>query len=135
MFKTSSIKFPNMIDPARNILNVTEDGNSVVNRTRLLILTEPTELYNEPEFGVGLRQYLWQYNSSAVRGIIQDKIRKQLDLWEPCAISEDTEFSDGLLFTDGVTAPTVQDPSDLKLTVGIRTKFGEDVTVNLSKQS
>lgn len=61
--KTSSIAWPKMFDISRNKLAVYEDNRSVVNRTKLLMLSDPTELYMEPNFGVGLKKYLWQYNN------------------------------------------------------------------------
>ena len=51
--KTTSLAFPNMLNPSSNLVNVLEDDASIVNRTRLLMLTEPTELYGEPNFTVG----------------------------------------------------------------------------------
>lgn len=134
MAKTSSIRFPNMIDPARNIVNVVEDNASIINRTQLLLLTEPTELYNEPEFGVGLKRYIWQYNGEAVRGMLQDRIRKQIGLWEPCVDAQATEFVDGLLFTEGNISTPIQDISDLKLTIGLKTRFGDEVPLNVSER-
>lgn len=53
--KTSSIAWPKMFDISRNKLAVYEDNRSVVNRTKLLMLSDPTELYMEPNFGVGLK--------------------------------------------------------------------------------
>ena len=58
--QTSSWKFPNMIDVTRNRVNIAQDAQSVVNRVKLLMLTNPTELYNELDFGVGMKRYLWQ---------------------------------------------------------------------------
>lgn len=132
MAKTSSIRFPNMFDPARNIVNVVEDDASVVNRSRLLILTEPTELYNEPEFGVGLKRYLWQYNTSNTKAMLQDRIRDQLDKWEPCAYSQQTEFADGLLFTEGQSRVAENNFNQLKMTVKLSTIFGDapDLVIN-----
>ena len=57
MANTSSISFPNMFDVTGNCVSVVEDSQSIVNRTRLLMLTEPTELYMNPDFGVGLKKY------------------------------------------------------------------------------
>ena len=131
MAKTSSIRFPNMIDPARNIVNVATDGDSVANRCKLLILTEPTELYNEPKFGVGLKRYLWQYNTPSTEAIIHDKIRDQLDKWEPCVYAQNTEFASGLLFTESSVPDNTQSFNQLKMTVALKTKFGEDLDVTL----
>ena len=58
MAETTSLAFPNMFNIATNQVSVIEDTTSVANRTRLLILTEPTELYNNPDFGVLPYQHL-----------------------------------------------------------------------------
>ena len=65
MAETTSLAFPNMFNITANRVSVIENTNSVSNRTRLLILTEPTELYNNPDFGVGLKRHLWQYNTES----------------------------------------------------------------------
>ena len=62
MAETTSLKFPNMFDVARNQVAVLSDDAAIVNRTKLLILSEPKSLYNEPNFGVGLAKYMWHYN-------------------------------------------------------------------------
>ena len=84
MASTTSLSFPTMFDVARNTVSVVEDTKSVVNRTRLLILTEPTELYMNPDFGVGLRRHIWQYNVDNQKAIIKDRIIEQLRKHELC---------------------------------------------------
>ena len=96
MTKTNSWAWPNMINVAQNKVALYEDNKSITNRSKLLILTEPTELYNEPNFGVGLRKYLFTYNTENQKSIIQDSIKKQLELHEPYCIADETEFIDGL---------------------------------------
>lgn len=133
MAQTSSIAFPNMIDPVRNTVNTYEDNQSVVNRSRLLLLTEPTELYNEPTFGAGLRRFIWQYNTVNNKARIKDKIIEQLDTFEPCVDATKTTFADGLLFTEG--ALDVNDYSNMnnvKMTVALKTKFGADLSIDFS---
>lgn len=133
MAQTSSIAFPNMIDPVRNTVNTYEDNQSVVNRSRLLLLTEPTELYNEPTFGAGLRRFIWQYNNANNKARIKDKIIEQLDTFEPCVDATKTTFADGLLFTEG--ALDVNDYSNMnnvKMTVALKTKFGADLSIDFS---
>lgn len=126
---TNSLSFPNMIDPVRNRVATKTDNASVVNRTRLLMLTEPTELYNEPTFGVGLKRYLFQYNNENVKAMIKDKIVEQLRMFEPCCDAQATEFSDGLLFTGDTDT---QDFNVLKMSVGLKTIYGDVETINLS---
>lgn len=132
MAHTTSWAFPNMLDPARNKVSTLEDNASIVNRTRLLMLTDPTELYNNPRFGVGLKRYLWQYNNDNTRAIIQDRIKLQLNEYEPCVDAESTQFSDGLLFS-GDTMNTAQSFNQLKMTVAVQTIYKDNLTIEVSK--
>lgn len=134
MASTTSISFPNMFDAARNSVAVLEDNESIVNRSRLLMLTEPTELYNSPDFGVGLKQHLWKYNTPNVKAIIQDKIVEQLRLHEPCVDPESTSFADGLLFTGGEADSSKQSYNMLSMTVGLVTKFQDKIEVKLNEE-
>lgn len=131
MSHTNSIAFPNMFDVARGSVQIVEDNPSIVNRTRLLILTEPTELYNSPNFGVGLKRHLWKYNTPNEQAIIKDRVVDQLRLHEPCVTAEETSFADGLLFSgSGSTAPTAENYNQLKMTIGLQTTFGSKVTID-----
>lgn len=128
-FQTSSISFPNMFNIATNSVAVVTDGDSVVNRTRLLLLTDTSELYNEPKFGAGLKQYLWQYNTSNVRAIMQDQIRSQLGMFEPCVDAANTTFSDTLITQDAVTNEIRG--NQLNMTMVMPTIFNDTMEVSL----
>ena len=122
-----------MFDVSRNKVGVVSDSISVVNRVRLLMLTDPTELYNDPQFGLGLRKYLWQYNTKNVVARIQDNIIEQLRFYEPACDPEGTSFADGLLFTgDETNDVSATEFNKLKMTVGVQTKFGEKLTIDLN---
>ena len=131
--KATSLAFPSMFDVSRNRVQVLTDNVSIVNRSRLLMLTEPTELYNELEFGVGLRRYIWQYNTENTKAIIKERIVKQLDRFEPCVEASKTAFADGLLFTgdNDPNLSSAQEFNQLKMTVGLRTKYGDTVQVKV----
>lgn len=133
---TNSLSFPQMFDTARNTVAVLSGDTSILNRTRLLLLTEQTELYNSLNFGVGLKRYIWQYNVSNVRAMIQDRIVEQLRLHEPCVDPDKTSFADGLLVTeDGNTNISAQDFNKLKMTVGLSTIYTDRVDLDLSDLS
>ena len=124
-----------MLDPSKNMVSVVEDNASIVNRTRLLILTNPTELYNSPTFGVGLKRYLWQYNNENTKAIIKDRIVDQLREHEPCVDPDKTSFADGLMFTGNADMEeSFQDLNRLKMTVGLQTIFGDDLEVKLNDE-
>ena len=122
--KTSSIAWPNMINVVGNTVAIIENAPSVVNRSRLLFLTEPTEIYNEPNQGVGLKRHLWHYNNDNEKAIIMDRIKDQLRLHEPQCSPNDTQFADGNLFTGSDT--TEQRYNKLEMTVAIKTKFSSN---------
>lgn len=130
---TNSIAFPQMFDVARNKVAILEDNESIVNRDRLLILTEPTELFNNLDFGVGLKRHLFQYNNDNQKAIIQDRIKEQLRLHEPCCDPDKTSFVDGLLFTGDANTNATQEYNKLKMTVAISTVYNEIVNLDLDE--
>lgn len=132
MSKTNSIKFPNLIDVASNRVGLYTDNESVVNRTRLLFLSDPTSLYNEPNFGVGLRRFQFQYNNKNVIAAIKDQMVDQLRLHEPCVDPDQTSFAEGLIFSEDDTHLGEPEFNKLKMTVGLKTIYNDEVEVNLN---
>lgn len=132
MSRTNSIKFPNLIDVASNRVGLYTDNESVVNRTRLLFLSDPTSLYNNPDFGVGLKRYLFQYNNKNTEAIVKDQMIDQLRKHEPCVDPDQTTFVRGLMFTESTNVGIVDDIQSLKMTVGLCTIFNDQVEVELN---
>ena len=137
MANTTSWQWSNgkIFDIARNQVAVMEDNVSVVSRTRLLILSEPTSMYNDPDFGVGLTRHLWHYNTDNEKAIIKDRIKEQLRINEPYSIPDQTQFADGLLFTGG-TEPdfSAQEYNRLKMTVAVKTTYNETAEVVINNE-
>lgn len=132
MGHTNSLAFPNMFAVSRNNVNIIEDDVSIVNRIRLLMLSDPTALYNSPTFGVGLKRYLFQYNSENTKAQIYDRIRQQLRTYEPCVEAEKTVFTDGLLYTGSQSEITeYTDANRLKFTMGVKTIYSDTVSINV----
>ena len=126
---TCSWSFPNMIDVSRNKIAVARDNVSIVNRVRLLIMTEPTELYMNPNYGVGLKRYMYQYNSDNIVSIIKDRIIDQLRLWEPCVDPDKTIVEKGLKYSN--PNDINMDPNHLELTVTVYTIYGDTLTISV----
>lgn len=134
MARTSSLAFPNMLDPTRNRVSTYEDNTSIVNRTRLLILSQPSSLYNSPNFGIGLERHLWQYNTENEKAIIRNRIVENLKINEPYVQAEKTQFTDGLLFTGDANDSIKQDYDSLKMTIGLVTTYEDTVQVGLNDE-
>ena len=131
MANTNSLSFPNLFNVSQNKVSVAEDTASIVNRTRLMMLTEPTELYHSPDFGLGLKEHLWKYNNENEVAIIKDKFIQQLRLYEPCVIPEKTQFISGLLYTGTDTQNIHHDHNILKLTAVISTIYGDTLELDI----
>ena len=133
MAKTTSFSFPYLIDVSRNCVSILEDEASVVNRTRLLLLTEPTEIYDVPRQGVGLKRYLWRYNNENTVAEMEDRIKDQLREYEPYVDADHTSFENGLLFSGTQSEDKKHDHNRLKLTVGVKTIFGDELDIDLTE--
>lgn len=136
MAETTSLSFPNMFNLTSNQVAVDEDLKAVTTRSRLLILTDPTELYNNPNFGVGLKRHLWKYNTENEKALIKDRIVEQLRLHEPDVVPEKTQFTDGLLFTgnnNGLTSAT--SANEINMTVAMLTTFGKEISLDLNSSA
>mgnify|MGYP003117636487 CR=1 FL=1 len=79
-----SVSLPLRIDPI--------DGAYGLNRTltqvaaqnlRMVILTSPGERIMFPEFGVGIRRYLFEQNTTSTLGIIRSRIEQQVSTYLP----------------------------------------------------
>lgn len=130
MANTTSLAFPRMFDVSQNKVSVLNDSISIVNRTRLLMLTDPTALYNEPEQGVGLKRYIGRYNNDNVRAEIKDRIVEQLRAYEPCVVPDKTDWADGLIFTGQPNDGRIK-PHKLEMTIALKTIYDSTATVDI----
>ena len=60
-----------------------EGETNVREAIRIILLTEQRERLRLPEFGGGLGRYLFEPNTVTTRHLIQDRIAKALEQWEP----------------------------------------------------
>ena len=131
MANTTSLAFPRMFDISQNKVSVLTDSISIVSRTRLLMLTDPTALYNEPEQGVGLRRYIGRYNTENVRAEVRDRIVEQLRAYEPCVVPDETEWADGLIFTGQPNDNIKIKPHKLEMTVALKTIYDSTASLDI----
>lgn len=129
----SSWAWPNIFDVARSKVNLYTDTKSLTNRIKLLLLTEPTELYMVPNFGVGLKKYLFRYNSENIPAMIRDDLIEQLRLWEPDVIAEETTVTRTERSTDPSVLQLVSDKMNkLDLTITVTTRYMKSVSFNIT---
>lgn len=130
----ASFSYPNMFDVSRSKVNLYNDIKSITNRVKLLLLTEPTELYMNPSFGVGLSKYMFTYNNDNTIALIKDKLIEQLKLWEPSVIAEETEVTRGLSYTSpDDTERSEEDLNKLDLTITLKTVYMQTVSFGINQ--
>jgi phage baseplate assembly protein W len=76
------ISFPPRVAPDGRI-PWSEGEENIREAIRIILLTEQRERLRLPDFGGGLRQFLFEPNTVSTRHTIQERITKALALWEP----------------------------------------------------
>ena len=84
-------------------LSWSEGERNVEESIRILLSTDPGERLFRPDFGAGLRSFLFQPNTVTTRHQISDRITKTLARWEPRVQVESVE--------------TLPDPSDAEAAI------------------
>lgn len=131
----TSWAWPNMFDVARNKVGLYSDDRSIINRVKLLMLTDPAELYMYPNYGVGLKKFMFMYANENTIALIRDKLIEQLRLWEPSVVPEETQVARGLQYSQPTNTPgAVIEPDKLNLTVTLRTRYGRQLDFNITDE-
>ena len=82
-------------------LSLDENGGFVANKelveavkqnVKMLLLTIPGERIMDPEFGVGLKAYLFEMNSPSTYSSIRSKINEQIDRYMPFIQIDDLDI-------------------------------------------
>jgi hypothetical protein len=75
--------FPVLVDTDRPKLSYVDGPEKVRESIWIILDTEPGERIMRPTFGCGLRRYLGQPNTVAVRALIRHDVEGALAAWEP----------------------------------------------------
>ncbi len=71
-----------------------EGEQNVREAIQIILLTELNERLMLPEFGGSLGQFLFEPNNVTTRHLIQDRIGKALESWEPRLVVESVEVDE-----------------------------------------
>ena len=79
-----SVALPLRIDPIDGAYGLNKKVSEVASQNlRMIILTSPGERIMYPEFGVGIRQFLFEQNTSETISAVDGKIRQQVARYAP----------------------------------------------------
>lgn len=131
----SSMSWPNMFDVARGKVSLYTDARSITNRVKLLLLTDPTEMHMNPNFGVGLRKYMFTYNNDNTVALIRDNLVDQLRLWEPAVVPEETTVTRGSSEStvEGQLSTKEAELNHLKLTITLTTAYADQISFEIDQ--
>ena len=79
----TGVAFPFVPDPGTGSIMWSSGAALVRQSIRLILATQPTERVMRPTFGAGLRRYLMDPNTPAVRAQIALDVQAALQTWEP----------------------------------------------------
>lgn len=77
----NSISFPKLFTNSSTI--VVKDKVATSQDLKLLLMTECGEFYDDPNFGVNIRKYMYNQNNTILAGIIEDEIYSKIKIFSP----------------------------------------------------
>jgi uncharacterized protein len=83
MSKGLSPKLPLSKDQSDGYALNKDYSEMIIQNLKMLLLTAPGERMMEPAFGVGLRNYLFENNTTSTYATIEVKIREQISFYLP----------------------------------------------------
>lgn len=87
-----SVRLPLTLDNTDGFAMIKTIKEMVRQNLKMLILTNPGERIMDPNFGVGMKQFLFQNYSENVYSEIDTKIREQVSIYIPAVKVEDVKF-------------------------------------------
>ena len=77
-----SIGFPPRIGKDRRV-SWSKGSENIRESIRIILMTEPGERLYLPEFGCGLKKFLFRPNNPSTHRLMQEEITQSLERWEP----------------------------------------------------
>ena len=87
-----SPKLPLMLDPTNGYALNQTYAEAVKQNFKMLLLTSPGERIMDPDFGVGLRNYLFEFNNLDAFSSVSSKVYEQTSLYLPFVEIADIEL-------------------------------------------
>ncbi len=89
---TLGVKLPITRNTIHGLTMIDKINNLIKKNLKMLILTNPGERVMIPDFGVGIRSYLFENFSDTIFVDISDAIKKQVAKYLPVIVISDIKF-------------------------------------------
>ena len=90
--RSLSPKLPLVYNPSQGYQMNTGFVELVMQNLKMILLTSPGERIMDPEFGVGLKNFLFEQNVQAVHGDISARIKRQAKKYLPSVQIHSVDF-------------------------------------------
>lgn len=80
---TDIVYGPNMDAPIDQDEDFTDPMDQIKQNFKILLLTRPGEKLGEPEFGIGIQNFLFEMNTVETQSQINSRIRSQTNIYMP----------------------------------------------------
>lgn len=91
-----AVRFPLSKDNDDGAYELLENYEELITQNvKNLILTNPGERIMDPEFGVGLRELLFEQNTSTIRSEFATRLTRQLNIYMPFLSLKTINFEQG----------------------------------------
>ena len=85
-------QIPLTLDSADGYTSIKSLKRLIKQNFKMLILTNPGERVMEPQFGVGVSQYLFANYNEGIPSILEEKIKKQAGMYIPSVSIDSINF-------------------------------------------
>ena len=117
------VSLPLEIDDGDGFVMIKSIKKLIKQNLKMILLTDPGERVMEPNFGVGMKTYLFQNYGSGVEAQIDSKIREQVNTYLPVVAIIDIAFAvadadnNRLAFSIFYAIPELDDKDLLEFTI------------------
>ena len=118
-----SVALPLELDDGDGFTMIKSIKKLVRQNLKMLLLTDPGERVMEPDFGVGMKRFLFENYGSGVEAQIDSKIREQVNIYLPVVSIIDIAFgiadadNNRLAFSIFYAIPELDDKDLLEFTI------------------
>jgi|TARA_Y100000310_G_scaffold7899_3_gene8576 phage baseplate assembly protein W len=118
-----SVALPLELDDGDGFVMIKSIKKLIRQNLKMLLLTDPGERVMDPDFGVGLKQFLFENYGSGIESQIDSKIREQVNIYLPVISIMNIAFgiadadNNRLAFSIIYSIPNIGDRDFLEITI------------------
>ena len=123
------VKIPLFVDSIDGAYGLSKDMEELAQQNlKTIILTSPGERIMVPDFGVGVRNYIFEQNTSGTQAALRNAIQQQVSKYAPYILIEELQVSSPNIVG---ALPNERDQTRINIYIRFRVP-GANITSNLT---